>query len=223
MLKYHSQNEDPGTTAKRLEQLCVSLQTRLFKQVSQEQLESSILGYLNALGNQLPVKQMLARKLVEYFRENWPRIDAKTLEQLVQRRPEELDHLLGSIDSKDLAAFTEKILPFLRTKSRRKKPADKAEGQRNIKLAKNRYDRNRRYRPTGAGLIEIQFGKNALSPAPIRYLPPTCLDELFQGGEVKMAGGLQHCLEDLLGIDRHKMPKKLPSVRRGRQALLQFA
>jgi hypothetical protein len=134
MLKHHhSQNEDPRTTAKRLEELCGSLRTRLFKQVSQEELESSILRYLNQLGDRLPVKQILARKFAEFFRKNWPPINAKTLEKLVQRRPEELDQLVWSIDLEDLAAFTKEILPLLRTKPKRIQPVNEAERQRNTR------------------------------------------------------------------------------------------
>jgi hypothetical protein len=216
MLKYHSQNEDPRTTAKRLEELRGSLRARLFKQVSQEELESCVLEYLNQLGDRLPVKQILARRLAQYFRQNWSPINARALEELIQRRPENLHDVLQSIDSEDHDSLSKIILALPRTKPKRIKPADETQRQRNRRRAKNRYDYGRGYRRRGAGLIEREFGERR-SELFLSLLPGgPCLDELFRGGEVKMAGDL-YCLQDLFGMDRHKIPKNLPFVPRGRQ------
>jgi len=216
MLEFSGYKEDPRTRAKRFEELRASLRTRLFKQVPQAELESGVLEYLNQLGDRLPVKQILARRLAQYFRQNWPPINAKALEELIQRRPEELHHVLQSIDSEDNASLSKLILALPRTKPKRIKPANETQRQRNRRRAKNQYDYGRRYRRRGAGLIEREFGErgSALFPS----LPPggPCLDELFRGGEVKMAGDL-YCMQDLFGMDRHKAPKNLPFVRRGRQ------
>jgi hypothetical protein len=46
---------------------------------------------------------------------------------------------------------------------------------------------------------------------------PTCLDDIFNGGRVNMLR-----LQELFGMERHQFPKKLPSIRKGRETLYDY-
>lgn len=70
--------------------------------------------------------------------------------------------------------------------------------------------RGRRYK---VGLIEYEFGGLAEARAGFPY-DPTCLDEIMDGRGVTM-----RYLEILFEMERHRFPKKLPSVRAGRKIL----
>jgi hypothetical protein len=64
--------------------------------------------------------------------------------------------------------------------------------------------------------MEQQFGVRRFSLADPNSAPAgPCLDTLLKFGEVQMSRGA-YCLESLFGVDRHNLPKSLPSVRRGR-------
>jgi hypothetical protein len=83
-------------------------------------------------------------------------------------------------------------------------------------MSKRRNDRRRRYKATGVGLIEREFGERRFSLTD-PFLAPSgpCLDSLLNGDEVKMRGSV-YCMEELFGFDRHKFPKSIIWVRRGR-------
>jgi hypothetical protein len=63
------------------------------------------------------------------------------------------------------------------------------------------------------GLIEYEFGGQAQARAFLRY-DPTSLDGILMGYCVNM-----EYLETLFGIERHRFPKTLPSIRDGRKVL----
>lgn len=81
----------------------------------------------------------------------------------------------------------------------------------------------------GVGLIEREFGdaKKAelrnrwmlLSPAFCELLAPspTCLDDIFAGGGVNMWR-----LQELFGMERHRIGKILPSFKKGRERLYDY-
>ena len=60
-------------------------------------------------------------------------------------------------------------------------------------------------------MIEYEFGGQAEARADFPY-DPTCLDDILMGDGVIMED-----LEILFGMERHRFPKKLPSVRAGRK------
>lgn len=106
-------------------------------------------------------------------------------------------------------------------------------------------DKRRRHKlPGGIGLIEYEFGgageaylrKHSLLPGQVgSAYEPTCLDNIFAGGTVRMrsedvalnpSGPLapflsktQHKagLEELFGIERHRFGKGLPPIEKGRE------
>src|SRR2546430_878042 len=123
----------------------------------------------------------------------------------------------ASNDFEDLSWLSKMISDLPPTKRKRAKPLDEEQRRKNKDRAKNRYDSGRKYRATGVGIIEREFSqKLTLNPFDDRPLSGPCLDKLFAGGEVKMSRG-PYCLEDLFAMDRHKLPKNLPYVRRGRE------
>jgi len=81
--------------------------------------------------------------------------------------------------------------------------------------AKQAYEQRARSRGRGdeVGLIEYEFGGQAEARAGFR-LSPTCLDDIFRGCCVTMED-----LESRFGMERHRFPKKLRSVRDGRKIL----
>jgi|SRR6516165_2485689 hypothetical protein len=70
--------------------------------------------------------------------------------------------------------------------------------------------RGRRYE---VGLIEYEFGGLAEAKAGFPY-DPTCLDDILDG-----CGVIMKYLEILFGMERHRFPTGLPSVRAGRKIL----
>ena len=152
------------------------------------------------------------------FRRDWERIDA--------HYPDRLENLSSMSLFADLRQLTEKLLA-------EQKP--------------NWEDKRRGYTlPGGAGLIEYEFDgageaylrKHSLLPAQLgSAYEPTCLDNIFAGGTVRMrsedvplnpqpSGPLapflsktQHRagLEELFGMERHRFGKGLPPIEKGRE------
>jgi hypothetical protein len=215
-----SDSAEEIANAKRLEKLRESLRNRLLQEVQASDLESNLLDFLRRLGNRLPIKEMLARKLAEHFIQTWTFVKSNSVKELIERRPEEIDAALKSIRSENVTSLL-KLMPSVPNAERKRvKPANEQEKRKNIARAKNRYDRGRPYHPTRMGIIEREFGEPMKLLDPSRSSPPwgPCLDNLFRGGVVKMSSDV-YCLEDLFGMDRHRLPENLPSMRRGRERL----
>lgn len=62
------------------------------------------------------------------------------------------------------------------------------------------------------GLIEYEFGGQAVARTGFPFMDPTCLDDILMGRGVTMG-----YLEILFEMERHRFPKKLQSVRAGRK------
>jgi len=167
---------------------------------------------------------MLARKLATHFLQKWTVVKNNSLKEVIERRPEELDAALHAaiLDRLNLPSLLKALPELPPTKRKRAKPLDEKQRRKNKDRAKNRYDSGRKYRATGVGIIEREFSEK-LTLNPFDNRPPSgpCLDKLFAGGEVKMSRG-PYCLEDLFAMDRHKLPKNLPYVRRGRERFYQL-
>lgn len=92
-------------------------------------------------------------------------------------------------------------------RKRRPRPKTTAERTLRRKQSKDRYEERRRhYR---RGLIVKEFGTVPFATFDPRLLPESqgsCLDILFNGKPVRMAG-CAGSLEDLFGVDRHRFPK----------------
>jgi hypothetical protein len=142
------------------------------------------------------------------------------LNWLIALHADDLKKFLTANSIKDLMSFLETggQLPKPKKKPRRK-PQTEAERAQRRKKSKNRYEQRRReYRD---GLIIEQFGTqlpNAFNQYSFGPSTGPCLDILFSGGDVRMAGCV-NSLENLFGVDRHRFPKSLSPTRRGRNAV----
>jgi len=143
---------------------------------------------------------------------------AGELPRLIEHYPEDLARFLEGISFKEYQGLLKNLdqLPQ-RKKKRRVQPKTKAEAVRRRKESRNRYECGRRhYRE---GLIIKEFGR----PPQLNLvdlgskIPPEspCLDILFSGGSIRMAGDWDS-FENLFGEDRHKFPKSLQPRRSGR-------
>jgi hypothetical protein len=164
----------------------------------------------------------VAHNLAQYLTQKYSISNRKTgeLRWLIERYPEDLAAFLGEISLKDLQWLMKRPDQLPRTKKKpRVRAQTQAEAAQRRKEAKNRYEERRRdYRE---GLVIEQFGKFS----PFRTLNPhsrapegPCLDILFSGGAIRMAGHWDS-LENLFGVDRHRFPKSLPRKRRGRNVV----
>jgi hypothetical protein len=140
------------------------------------------------------------------------------LNWLIALHANELKEFLSASSIKDLLSFvkTGGQLPKPKKKARRKAVTQIERVQRR-KKSKNRYEHRRReYRE---GLIVQQFGRfppfRTLDPHSRRAPEGPCLDILFSGGAIRMAGHWDS-LENLFGVDRHRFPKSLRHKRSGR-------
>ena len=146
--------------------------------------------------------------------------DAGKLRNLIQHHPEDLADFLDDILFKDIQLLLKNVhlLPR-REKRSRAKPKTEAERAQRLKQSKKRYDERRReYRE---GLIVKEFGEPEIATIdPKLSSRPTgpCLDILFGGGGVPMSGHVSS-LENLFGVDRHRLPKSLPANRSKRNVL----
>jgi hypothetical protein len=143
------------------------------------------------------------------------------LNWLIALHANDLKEFLSASSIKDLLSFlkTGGQLPKPKKKPRRKAITQTERVQRR-KKSKNRYEqRRRRYR---RGLIIEQFGtwppSSSLYPHPKTRPQCPCLDILFSGGGIRMAGHW-NSFENLFGEDRHRFPKSLHRKRSGRTDL----
>jgi hypothetical protein len=136
---------------------------------------------------------------LEQFRRDWQRINDYDPEQL------------AFLDSQSLFA---QLRPYLESLRSKEKPKQAWE-----------YKRRRYKLPSGVGLIEYQFGGGAEAgrqkqPLAVYGLPyePTCLDDIFAAGEVRMRSeGHKAGLEELFGMDSKRFGRGLPSIKKGRE------
>jgi hypothetical protein len=133
-------------------------------------------------------------------------------EQMEQNRPAELEKLI------ELSSWDEACRLVKRV----------GEPHSRRRSAKQRFDRRRHARRMGRqGLIEREFGTESATPMannnPLTAILPrrTCLDELLEGGRVKMSRDW-NCLENLFEKERHVLSKilrqkKINGTRVGRE------
>ena len=143
--------------------------------------------------------------------------EAEALRSLIEFHGEDLVRFLDE-------TWLQRVLKILdrlprKTKRNRPKPQTETEKAQLQKKSEDRYEwRRRDYRD---GLIIQQFGMprfSALVPN-LRIAPDgQCLDILFSGGAIRMAGHFDS-LENLFGVDRHAFPKRLRPKRSGRTKL----
>jgi hypothetical protein len=148
----------------------------------------------------------LAHNLATYLAQKYFVSDRKTgeLRQLIERHSDEVAALLDQINFTAFESLKKRIgqLPMTR-KKRRVKPTTKIEAAQRRKRAKNHYEwRRRQFRE---GLIVKQFGTlqrgSVLDPHRKTRLPEgSCLDILFRGEAIRMAGRVDS-LENLCGMD----------------------
>jgi hypothetical protein len=140
------------------------------------------------------------------------------LNWLIALHANDLKEFLSANSIKDL-------LSFLKTGGQLPKPKKKAPSKPQTAIeraqrqgrSKNRYEYRRRY--YRGGLIIKEFGTfpgfRPLDPHLITPPEGPCLDLLFSGGAIRMAGHVDS-LENLFGVDRHRFPKSLRHERNGR-------
>jgi hypothetical protein len=157
--------------------------------------------------------------MAERLTSKWRFASIETINRLIENRPELLDQAASASARDELDCLIKMRRGLPRSKRRRAKPSSDQERSQGQRKSKNRYEsRRREYRDA---LIEEEFG-TLLPNAFIQnsFVPSTgpCLDILFSGGDVRMAGCVDS-LENLFGVDRHRFPKSLPRSRRGRNAV----
>jgi hypothetical protein len=202
---------------KSLDRLQSELRTKLQPQVDPRVLETEVQELLKKFLGDSPRNVNLAANLAAYLTQKYWISDRKAgrLRQLIQNHPNELTTFIDEMFSQDLDAFFKAGLFPRANKQTQPKPRTKAELAQRRKISKRRYDsRRREYRD---GLIEIQFGTLPACFDPRLSAPPEgpCLDVLFRGGAIRMAGH-RDSLENLFGEDRHRFPKSLLHERNGR-------
>jgi hypothetical protein len=198
------------------------LRRRLAREIGTIEIAAEIYKVLK----QIPkghTREQVAFTLAQRLNCKWPSLRSPDLWLLIDRRPTELAAILDACDWDIFFEIAKQFAKQARPKSTRRKPTTDAERNRNRKISKNYYEKSRRkrWRDGGVGIIQEQFGleSSAISLLnPFDRSPPTgpCLDDLLKGGEVKMSGEMWS-LETLFGVNRHRFPKSLPYVRRGRE------
>jgi hypothetical protein len=205
---------------KSLARLQSDLLARLRPEIDLATLANVITKFLHKHVGESPRHVNLAHNLARYLAGKYS-VCSKwgELNRLIEYYADDLSDLLEELSSEDFRAFlktADRILPLKQKKGRVRAQTETEAAQRR-KKSKSRYERHRRqYR---VGLIVKQFGR---SPSvglldPLSNVPTEspCLDILFSGGAVQMAGHWDS-LENLFGVDRHRFPKSLPHKRIGR-------
>src|SRR5262249_4276027 len=157
------------------------------------------------------------------------------LQASIKYRPKQLEALLSVATWDEIEA---EAFPIIAAQKIRATPKTEAERARGIRIAKNRYERNRRGPVSGPGLIEQQFADQPHSFLLDSINPPQpsgpCLDEIFHGGAVKMCddiifhgGAVKMCddmysLQSLFGLSRKKLSGAGSGTRRGREIFYDY-
>ena len=199
--------------ARKLRKCREELRNRLLAPIDVKELADDLLRILKRLPDSLPPKQQLATVLAQFLGQRWS-VRSRVVEQLIERRAELLSDTFRKMEFEDRKALG---LYFSKNPPEEKKltPEEKARlaSRRN---PKNRYDQTRSFSSSAMGHIEYEFSEYRsdilFSLASVAGgEPPSgpCLDGILTGGYVHMVPGV-YCLQDLFGMDRHRLPKALP-------------
>ena len=199
------------------------LEETLIKCVSPDQLACEITQIIKPLGKKPGTPEKVAHHIAT---ELAPRLRhvSTALNRLIANRPVELAAALYASEIDYHMSLVELISTFPEPKKVRARQLTEEQKRGNVKASKNHYERRkrRRYPHPQVGLIEQELGTRHFSWADFGATPTgPFLDNLLKLGEVSMSRG-QDCLERLFGVDRHKLPKSLLCVRRGRRVFYDF-
>jgi hypothetical protein len=197
-----------------------NLEAWLIKRVRVDELSREITQILKTLGKKPGTPETVARNIATVLAPHFRHVST-SLDRLIENRPAELAAALDRSVNDECRRLAEALSRFPQPKKIRAKQPTEEQKRRNVQTSKNRYERRRRrfYPRPEIGRIELEFGTR---PADFSLLgcnaAPTgpCLDTLLKFGEVSMSQGA-NSLEQLFGVDRHELPKSLPSVQRGRR------
>jgi hypothetical protein len=196
------------------------LWNKLRPEVDLPTLANDISEFLNKHAGKSARNANVANNLAAYLTQKYSISNRKTgdLRWLIECHADDLAAFLDGVSFKEFQSLMKIADQLPRTKKKpRLKPQTETERAQRRKETKNRYERRRReYRD---GLIIEQFG---ISPrfsalAPHLKISPEgrCLDILFSGGAIRMAGHVDS-FENLFGEDRHRFPESLRHERSGR-------
>jgi hypothetical protein len=182
-------------------------------------VEPLIEAEIHALLTQSAITPAIAKHVAARLTTTWRFASNEALDRLIKDRPELLDQAVSASARDELDHLIKMWRGLPRSKRKRTKPSSDQERSQRQRKSKNRYEsRRREYRDAS---IEEEFGRLLPNPfIPNSFVPSTgpCLDILFSGGDVRMAGCV-NSLENLFGVDRHRFPKSLSPTRRGRNAV----
>jgi hypothetical protein len=205
--------------SKSPERIKSELWERLRPEVDSTALANEITKFLRQHVGESARTVNLANNIARYLLQKYSISDRKSgeLHSLIERHPDDLDGFLDAMSFKEARVIMDNLDPLLRTSGKRRvKSRTQADAKQRRKRSKCRYERRRRlYRE---GLVIKQFGRDPeFSLVNLQYMSPEspCLDILFSGGAIRMAGH-SDSLENLFGEDRHTFPKSLRHERSGR-------
>ena len=193
------------------------LRRRLLPIVSVDDLADQIETVIKSFGKKRDRIDVIAKRLA---RELAPRFTghSNALQASIKYRPKQLETLLSEATWEEIRT---EVLPIIKAQKKlRATPKTEAERARGIRIAKNRYERNRRSPFGTPGWIERHFADQSYSfwLNPLKPQQPSgpCLDKIFQGGSVKMCDDM-YSLQSLFGLSRKKLSAAGSGVRRGRE------
>jgi hypothetical protein len=200
-----------------------ALRSKLPQPVDESQTADEIEKYLFKHFETVPAKPKLARGVASHLSGQFLVTGKRVLgwlQCIIEIYPEELKHLFDR-------ASLESVMRLLRAGKLSNSPVAHVPRKfwgpttriERTQRSKNRYEFKRKGHREG--LIEQQFGgfvfrQSALGEVLHTSRKCDCLDELFEGKTIKMSGR-GPSLENLFGLDRHRFPKRLPTVRTGRE------
>ena len=200
-----------------------ALRAKLPQAVNESQIADEIEKYLFKHFETVPAKPKLARGVASHLSGQFLITGKRALgwlECIIEIYPEEIERLSSQagIEALMRLARAGKLpnSPVAHVPRKFWGPTTRIQKKQQ---SKNRYDFKRKgYRE---GLIEQQFGgfvfRQAALGEPLHARRKCdCLDELFEGKTIKMLR-TRVFSRNLFGLDRHRFPKKLPTVRTGRE------
>lgn len=193
------------------------LRRRLMSGVSVDDLANQIETLLKSFGKKRDRIEAIARRLARELAPQFIR-RSNAIQASIKYRPKQLASLLSEATWDEIRT---EVLPIIAAQKKvRATPKTEEERVRGIKIAKNRYERNRRRPADKPGWIERHFADQSYSLSllnPLRPPSPSgpCLDEIFQGGVVKMCNDM-YSLQSLFGLSRKKLSAAGLGTRRGR-------